>query len=42
VREGFLAEARRKPSVIAVIDASRSIDEIQADVRARVAEVLSQ
>lgn len=42
VRDGFLAEARRRPTEIAVIDASRSIDEIQADLRARVAEVLPQ
>jgi dTMP kinase len=42
VREGFLAESRRPNTPIAVIDASRSIDEIQADVRARVAEVLAK
>jgi dTMP kinase len=42
VREGFLAEARRRPGEIVVIDASRSIDEIQSDVRTRVAEVLQR
>jgi dTMP kinase len=41
VRDGFLAEAQRRPDEIAIVDASRSIDQIQADLRARVAEVLA-
>lgn len=36
VREGFLAEAARRPGRIAVVDAGRSIDEVAADVRAAV------
>lgn len=34
VREGFLTEARRQPGRIVVVDASRPIDAVQADVRA--------
>lgn len=34
LRVGFLAEAKRRPDRIAVIDASRSIDEVQAEIRA--------
>lgn len=34
LREGFLAEAARRPEAIAIIDAARSIDEVQFDVRA--------
>jgi dTMP kinase len=41
VRDGFLVEARRRPKEIAVIDVSRSIAEIQADLRRSVAEVLT-
>ena len=37
VRDGFLMEAARRPKQIVVIDASRSIDEVQAEVR-RAAE----
>jgi thymidylate kinase len=33
LREGFLHEAARQPQTIAVIDGSRSIDEVQADIR---------
>ena len=33
VREGFLAEAQRQPERIVVVDASRPIAEVQADVR---------
>jgi dTMP kinase len=33
VREGFLAEAARAPNKIVVVDASRSIDEVQAEIR---------
>jgi dTMP kinase len=36
VREGFLAEARRRPDVIVVIDAARSPEAVQADIRAAV------
>ena len=37
LRAGYLAEAARRPDRILVIDASRSIDDVQADIR-RVAE----
>ncbi len=40
VREGFLAEAARRPEQIAVVDASRSIEEVQAEIRAAAAKVL--
>lgn len=33
LRAGFLAEAARRPERIVVIDASRSIEEVQADIR---------
>ncbi|MGI9455370.1 MAG: dTMP kinase [Aeoliella sp.] len=33
LREGFLTEAKRDPKAIHVIDATRGIDEIQADIR---------
>jgi dTMP kinase len=33
VREGFLTEAARRPDEIAVVDATRSIEEIQAEIR---------
>lgn len=33
LRDGFLAEARLQPESIHVIDASRSVDEIQAEIR---------
>jgi len=33
VREGFLTEARRQPGRIVVVDASRPIDVVQADVQ---------
>ena len=32
VREGFLAEAARRPEQIVVVDAARPIEEVQADV----------
>jgi dTMP kinase len=38
VREGFLAEARRQPDRIVVIDASRTIEEVQCEIRTAVAE----
>lgn len=34
VRQGFLAEAARRPESITVVDAGRSIDEVAADIRA--------
>jgi dTMP kinase len=36
LRAGYLAEAARRPERIVVIDASRPIDEIQAEIRVRV------
>ncbi|NQT13420.1 MAG: dTMP kinase [Planctomycetes bacterium] len=39
VREGFLAEAARRPDEIVVIDAARGIEEVQADVRAALGRV---
>jgi dTMP kinase len=41
VREGFLAEAARNPSDIVVVDASRSIEEVRADIQAAVKKALS-
>jgi dTMP kinase len=41
LRAGFLAEAARQPDRIAVIDASRSIDEVQAAIRAVAQRVLA-
>jgi dTMP kinase len=38
VRQGFLVEAQRQPDRIVVIDASRTIDEVQADIRTAVAD----
>lgn len=40
VREGFLAEARRQPDAIVVIDADRSVEAIQAEVRSCAERVL--
>lgn len=42
VREGFLAEAARKPDEIVVINAARPIDRVQADVRAAAQEVIEK
>ena len=36
VRQGFLAEAARNPAKIVVIDAQRSVEQVQADIRAVV------
>ncbi len=33
LRQGFLAEARRDPDSIAIVDANRSVDEVQAEIR---------
>ena len=40
VREGFLTEARRQPGRIVVVDASRPIDVVQADLRIAAQRVL--
>ena len=42
VREGFLTEAARRPSEIVVVDAARSIDQVQADIRAAAGEVIKE
>lgn len=41
VRAGFLAEARRRPDRMVVVDASPSLEVVQADVRRIVGEFLS-
>jgi dTMP kinase len=41
VREGFLTEARRFPDCISVIDASQSVDEVQAAIRQAAAKFVS-
>jgi dTMP kinase len=40
VREGFLKEAHRRPQEIAVIDAGRDVDRVQADIRSAAETVL--
>jgi dTMP kinase len=40
IREGFLREAARRPEAIVVIDAARSIDAVQTDIRSAVARKL--
>ena len=40
VRDGFLTEARRQPGQIVVVDASRPIDVVQADLRLAAQRVL--
>jgi len=40
LREGFLAEAGRRPEQIVVVDAARPIDVVQADVRRAIDERL--
>jgi len=40
VRQGFLAEAARRPEIV-VVDAARDIDVIQADIRRAAEDVLS-
>ncbi len=42
VRQGFLDEARRRPETISVIDASGTIDALQACLRERILGVLRQ
>ena len=41
VREGFLAEAARRGREIAVIDASRSVEAVQDDIRAAVEKAMA-
>jgi dTMP kinase len=41
VREGFLAEAARRAGAIAVVDASGSVERVQAGVRAAVEKTVS-
>lgn len=40
LRKGYLAEAARRPERIAVIDAARSIDAVQTEIRAAAEHVL--
>jgi dTMP kinase len=40
LRTGFLAEAARRPDRIVVIDANRTVDQVQADIRAAAQRVL--
>lgn len=40
VRQGFLLEAQRRPERIVVIDAGRSIEEVQENIRREVARVM--
>ena len=42
VREGFLAEAARQPEQITVVDASRSVEQVQADIRAAAAKAMAR
>jgi dTMP kinase len=42
VREGFLAEAARRPHEIVVVDASRPIDEVHKAVREAIAPLLGR
>lgn len=41
VRQGFLAEANRRPDEIVVIDAARDVAAIQTDIRAAAAKLLA-
>ena len=42
VREGFLTEARRQPGQIVIVDASRTIDVVQDDLRVAARRVLDR
>lgn len=42
VRDGFLAEAARSPGKIRIINAARSIDEVQDELRDAVREILER
>jgi dTMP kinase len=41
LRAGYLAEAARQPEKIVVIDAARSVDEVQADIRRAASRLLA-
>jgi dTMP kinase len=41
LRQGFLAEAQRDPAHIVVIDASRSVEQVHADVRSAAEKILT-
>jgi dTMP kinase len=41
LRQGFLAEAAKTPECIVVIDAARTVDAVQADIRAAARRVLT-
>jgi dTMP kinase len=40
LREGYLAEAARDPEHIAVVDAARTTDEVQSEIRSLVEKLL--
>jgi thymidylate kinase len=40
VRQGFLAEAKRHPGEIQIINAARSIDVVQNDIRRAAAGIM--
>jgi dTMP kinase len=42
VRQGFLDEAARRPGQIVVVDATGSIDQVQAEIRATVSRFLQE
>ncbi len=42
LRSGFLAEAVARPDVIAVIDGSQSIEQVQAEIRRRAEPILAR
>ncbi len=42
VRAGFLAEAARRPQEIVVVDAARTVEQVQADVRRAVENAMSR
>ena len=42
LRSGFLAEAARNSKHIVVIDAGRSIEAVQADIRAAAERILTE
>lgn len=42
LRDGYLAEAAKRPDAIVVVNAARSIDEVQSDIQQAVERVLAQ
>jgi dTMP kinase len=42
VRQGFLAEAGRRPDRVVVVDAARPVEQVQQDLRRRVREMLDR